>query len=157
MFCFFASLNKRKQDRNLELLSLENVIGEHWPESLLRWCWWLPGGPAFKDRWPLQRLSEDALQDGRHLHSQGLHPCSFLVPSYMNHGCQSLLWSCHSSASWKLNIHKGCEARMSMVSTGGYPWPQTSAAWFCELVGFACHLQTQIQCSYLGKRLERVH
>lgn len=33
---------------------------------------------------------------------------------------------------------------------------QMSFVWFCNLVGFACHLQTQIQCSYLVKYLERV-
>lgn len=78
---------------------------------------------------------------------QGLHPCSFLVPSHMNSGWWSLPWSYHSSASWKFNIHRGCEARKRMVITGGYLWLQTSAAWFCKLVRFACCLQTQIQCS----------
>ena len=46
---------------------------------------------------------------------------------------------------------------MRMVSAGGYPRWQTLAAWFCKQVGFACHLQIQIQCSYLVKCLERVY
>lgn len=97
LFCFvFTSLDKRKQDRNLEFLSLENVTCEHWPESPLRWCWWQTGGPAFKEHRILQQLSEDAQHEWWHSHSQGFPLCSFLVPYHVNCESWSPFSSCHS-------------------------------------------------------------